>query len=153
VAAVAAAVVALAAAPPLVPPGPRGLLMALFDPACHQLPARSFAVGGVPFALCQRCTGIVAGLALGALFAPLALRRAGRWGLPALAVAALPPLADWGLGVLGVWANTPASRALTGLAFGLAAGVALVEAAASGAAASGAAAGARAEPAAERAPA
>jgi uncharacterized membrane protein len=126
--AAALAVPALAALPPFVPGALRGVLMAAFDPLCHQLRERSFAVGGIPFALCHRCYGVALGLALGVLLAPGVLRRRpgasadGRPGLLLLALAALPMGADWGLDVLGVWANGPASRMATGLAFGLVAG-------------------------------
>jgi uncharacterized membrane protein len=103
--------------------------MALFDPFCHQLPDRSFALAGVPFALCHRCFGVVAGLAAGAVAAPALARLldpAGGRGLPALAVAAVPMALDWLLDVAGVWTNTPVSRFATGVVFGLAAGALLV---------------------------
>lgn len=132
----AALVLTLAVLPPFVSEGPRRALMGLFRLACHQQRARSFVFDGVPFALCHRCTGVVAGLALGATFLPLAFRWptiARAWpkhraaGL--LACAALFPGLDWALGVLGLWANTPASRFATGLAFGLVAGLILTRAA------------------------
>ncbi|MEM1042578.1 MAG: DUF2085 domain-containing protein [Bacteroidota bacterium] len=112
--------------PPFVGPGVRAVLHAAFDPFCHQLADRSFAVGGVPLALCHRCTGVVAGLALGALALP-GLRRwlagfaryEGLWVL----VAVVPAALDWGGGVLGLWANTVGSRFATGLWFGLVIGV------------------------------
>ena len=128
-----AALAGLAALPPFVPPGARRALMGLFSLACHQHPARSFAAHGVPFALCHRCYGVAVGLALGALAAPLVGRAAGggagRRPLLTLAVAALPGAADWAFAAFGLWANTPASRLATGLAFGLAAGVVLGRAA------------------------
>jgi len=34
-------------------------------PFCHQLPARSFCLAGVPLALCARCTGLVLGFWMG----------------------------------------------------------------------------------------
>jgi uncharacterized membrane protein len=124
--------VVLAALPPFVPTGVRPTLMALFDPLCHQLPARSFAVEGVAFALCHRCSGIALGLAAGLLVAPL-LRAAlprddGKHGLRLLALAALPMGTDWALDVLGVWMNTPASRFGTGAVFGVCAGLVLARA-------------------------
>jgi uncharacterized membrane protein len=99
--------------------------MALFHPLCHQLPDRSFAIAGAPFALCHRCFGVVVGLAAGAIAAPLFLRLnrpADGRGLRTMAIAAMPMLADWALDYLGVWANSPASRSLSGAVFGLAAG-------------------------------
>ncbi len=41
-----------------------------FSPACHQLPARSFAILGYPWGVCQRCAGIYLGLLAAALFSP-----------------------------------------------------------------------------------
>lgn len=112
--------------PPVVGPGARALLHLAFDPLCHQLADRSFAVGGVPFAVCHRCTGIFAGLVLGVLLLPVL-----REQLPAFArrervwllAAVLPVLLDWGGDVLGLWANTVGTRVVTGLWFGLVAGL------------------------------
>ena len=129
---VAVTAVALAALAPFAPPGPRSALMALFDPLCHQIPARSFAVDGVAFALCHRCFGVAVGVAAGLLVAPtlgpVSRRDDGRRGLHLLALAALPMAADWGLDVLGAWVNTPASRLATGAAFGVCAGLVLARA-------------------------
>jgi uncharacterized membrane protein len=124
-AALAAAVPLFAAATPLAPAGAREVLMALFDPLCHQLPERSFAIAGAQFALCHRCFGVVVGLAAGAIVAPLFLqviRPADGRGLRTMAIAAMPMLADWALDYFGVWINTTASRSLSGAVFGLAAG-------------------------------
>ncbi len=125
----ATGIVALAASTPVLGEGAREVVMALFDPLCHQRPDRSFSTGGVHFALCHRCFGVAAGLALGALLAPLLaqfVRSADGRALPALALAALPILADWALDAAGVWANTPLTRAATGVAFGVVAGAVLV---------------------------
>src|SRR5688500_17602174 len=87
----ATGIAALAAATPLLGDGPRAVVMALFDPLCHQRPERSFAAAGVQFALCHRCFGVAAGLALGALLAPLfvgLVRAADGHALVALALAA-----------------------------------------------------------------
>jgi uncharacterized membrane protein len=112
-----------------MPDAPRGIVMALFDPFCHQLPERSFHAAGHAFALCHRCFGVVAGCAAGAAAAPWLARlfgpEAGR-GLPFMALAALPMAADVGLEMAGLWTNTPASRFATGLVFGAVAGCVLV---------------------------
>lgn len=126
-------VLVLAVLPPFVAPPLRAALTDGFHLFCHQLPERSFAVGGVPLALCHRCTGIVAGFLAGALLVPLLgpwrvrLERAER---PVLAAAVALAGADWLLGVVGVWANTPASRFGTGLLVGVAAGYLIARAAA-----------------------
>lgn len=122
----AAAVVLAAMAPPFVGEGLRALVGQAFGGICHQLPARSPHVGGVPLALCDRCLGIYGGVVLGVV--GFALRP--RWGEgvhgragPVL-VAALVPLAiDWAGPVLGAWPNAPLSRAITGAFFGVAAGL------------------------------
>jgi uncharacterized membrane protein len=127
--ALATGIAALAAGTPVLGDGPRGVVMALFDPLCHQRPERSFSSAGVHFALCHRCFGVAAGLALGALLAPLLgrfVRSADGRALPALALAALPMLADWALDAAGVWLNTPFTRAATGVVFGFVAGAVLV---------------------------
>ncbi len=114
--------------PPFVPEAARGVVMAGFHLVCHQIPARSFAVDGVPLAVCHRDTGLLAGMILGALLLPLLLRRLRPWleqpkGL--LAVALLPMLADWGLTAVGLWENTPLSRTATGAWAGLGLGLLL----------------------------
>lgn len=117
--------------PPFLAHGPRELLMAGYKVLCHQLPERSFAVGGVPLALCHRCTGVVAGLVTGVLALPLLGPAAARIRDRArvlLLGAAVPLALDWAVEVLGIWANTPASRALTGAVFGVAAGLVLAAA-------------------------
>ncbi len=126
---IAAGVVALAALPAFVGFEGGALVRAAFAPFCHQIPARSPHVHGVPFALCHRCFGIVGGLAAGVALGPLVpdvLRRlAGLNPLLVLGLAVVPTSVDWLLGVAGIWANTGASRLATGALFGLAAGLML----------------------------
>ena len=117
----------LAALPPVVGGEAGAVLRHAFSAVCHQLPERSPHLAGGPVALCHRCSGIGLGLGAGLVLAPF-------WGLPRLRhvaravqpvwllLAAVPTALDWALGALGVWANTPASRALTGALFGLVAG-------------------------------
>lgn len=89
--------------------------------ACHQIPERSFHLGGVPLSVCARCWGIYCGFAAGVALHPLALRivtgsfvttdvPARRW----LVLAVLPTSIDFLLGFAGLWENTHWSRALTG---------------------------------------
>ncbi|MEP0545879.1 MAG: DUF2085 domain-containing protein [Rhodothermales bacterium] len=101
------------------------VLRAGFAPLCHQLAERSFAVGGVPFAVCHRCTGIYLGLALGVLALPALRDRANAWARYdrwLLLAATLPAAIDWTGDVLGLWTNTVAVRVVTGVWFGVAAG-------------------------------
>lgn len=57
---------------------PDGLLGALghfaFHGLCHQLPERSFAIGGAVMGICHRCSGLYAGVALGGLLGALGAR-------------------------------------------------------------------------------
>ena len=126
-----AALVAVVVAAPVVGGEGGAAVRAAFSHVCHQMPDRSLWLGGGPVALCHRCLGVLAGLAVGTLAAPLVPRlralegvRAGRW----LAAAAVPMAVDWLIGAAGVWANTPASRLATGALFGVAAGLFLAEA-------------------------
>lgn len=117
---------ALVFAPPFVPDVLRVPLEHAFSLICHRLPDRSFHLHGVALGVCQRDTGIFAGMFAGALIypfvRPLDLRIAHRapW---VLAAAAVPLVVDWSLTAFGLWANTSLSRSLTGLVFGIVAGV------------------------------
>ena len=99
------------------------VLYGAFHAVCHQIPERSFHVGEHALAVCARCTGIYAGVVLGALLYPLVTSLRNREA-PArvwLFAAALPTAADFALGVSGVWENTHLSRSLTGALLGAAA--------------------------------
>jgi uncharacterized membrane protein len=139
-----AAVVVLAAGAwaALVAGAPRLVSTASSDPAafvaawiyraggllCHQQPARSFSVDGVPLPVCARCTGLYAGAAAGAALAWVGLlaarRRAdaiglslGRWRRLAL-VCGLPMLVAWiGEHILGA-SVTNVARFVTALPLG-----------------------------------
>jgi uncharacterized membrane protein len=125
------AVLALAMLPPFAPPGLGAAITRGFHLVCHQLPDRSFAVGGVPFALCHRCLGVLAGLVVGAGLAA----SVGRWRAalvplerPLFLLALALASADWLLGVSGLWANSPLSRFSTGFLVGVTAGYLLARA-------------------------
>lgn len=92
----------------------------LFSPICHQIPERSFAVAGLAFAVCHRCTGIYIGLFAGSLLPGFLIDRFARSRRPYLIAASLPLLFDALAPFLGLWTNTSASRSLTGLLFGMA---------------------------------
>lgn len=94
-----------------------------FSFVCHQIPERSFHVYGNKFAVCSRCTGIYAGLAVATLAYPLtrSLRRTDTPGLIWLFLAAAPLAVDWSLGYFSIWENNHASRFATGFLLGAAA--------------------------------
>jgi len=126
-----AVVLVLAVLPPFVGPGFRHALMQGFDLTCHQIPDRSFQIGGISFALCHRCTSVVAGLVIGSLAVGLFRKLDGHFGRHLrliLLLSILPMLVDWGIDVLGVWTNTPFSRVAAGLVFGVVAGYAFARA-------------------------
>lgn len=113
----------LASLPPWVSEPVRIALMYGFDPLCHQIAERSPHVDGVQIAVCHRCYGILVGLAIGPVAALIIRGRVNRYA-SLLIVASLIPLAlDWGLGIVGIWANTAESRFITGAIFGTAAGI------------------------------
>ncbi len=118
-------------APPFVDEPLRSIIRLVFSPVCHQIPERSPHFHGVAFAVCHRCFGTYLGLFLGAAaFLPLRRfgsslsKRAGALILVGIGI----PAADWLLGALGLWHNSPVSRVVTGAVFGAAAGVLLAQA-------------------------
>ena len=112
--------------PPFAPLALAEAVRAGFAPLCHQLAERSFHISRAPLAVCHRCSGIYAGLVVGAALLPairdrsLALARHDRWLVLA---AVVPPALDWGGDVLGVWTNTAFTQTATGAWFGLLIGV------------------------------
>lgn len=113
--------------PPFVSPSFADVLMAAFDPVCHQLFDRSPHIDGTSFAVCHRCFGAYVGLAAGSLLFTVRRGRSLKGWSPflILVMAALPGVIDWSGDVLGFWTNTPASRLVTGGWFGLWAGMLL----------------------------
>lgn len=98
-----------------------GLIYRSFSSICHQIPERCFSISGRPLAACHRCHGIYLGLLGGLLFYPL-LFGLGRRSLPSprlFIAASVPIFFDLALPLLGFYANSSVSRALTGLIFGL----------------------------------
>ena len=87
-----------------------------FSFLCHQLPDRSFHLAGHQFAVCSRCTGLYVGFALTALTYPLirSIRATTTPALIWLMLATVPLLIDFSLGYFNIWANTHASRFITG---------------------------------------
>ena len=74
-------------------------LYRVYEPACHQKPERSLAIGGAPVAVCARCSGLYLGGAFGLLAAGLFLigrpRLRPLWLVVALAPTAVDTLLPW----------------------------------------------------------
>ncbi|MCS7013525.1 MAG: DUF2085 domain-containing protein [Chloroherpetonaceae bacterium] len=91
----------------------------VFHSVCHQIGERCFYIGEKPMALCVRCTGIYAGIAVGAwLYAPHKKQRR-RWLLGLLAACAVLGI-DVSAEAMGLYHNFKAWRFITGLFFGAA---------------------------------
>jgi uncharacterized membrane protein len=91
-----------------------------FSTVCHQMPERSFYFYGHPMGVCSRCASIYAGFIIGLSLYPFLRdlredRFPPRW---ILIGAAIPTAIDFTGGILGLFANTFPSRALTGILFG-----------------------------------
>jgi uncharacterized membrane protein len=91
-----------------------------FSGLCHQNPARSFVIAGVPVAVCTRCLGIYLGLAAGTIL-ELKQATAMRWLAIGLALNGL----DVATEMLAWHGNSPDSRFLLGLTLGFGAGAIL----------------------------
>ena len=83
----------------------------LLHSICHQIPERSFHLLGEPLAVCQRCTGLYLGFALGVVAWPMLPRLAARLAAQPRYVGffALPMALDW------LVENSAASRFATGM--------------------------------------
>ncbi len=99
-------------------------LDAVFVTMCHRLPERTLTLAGVAMPLCSRCSGIFAGVAVGALAAwPKLTSRAWRWAITAAAGGMALDVATQDLGLHPVWHTT---RLASGFAFGYALAAACV---------------------------
>ena len=91
-----------------------GPIYLFFSSICHQLPERSWHIGGEPLAVCIRCTSIYFGFLLGLVVLPG--RLSGRTNVHWLMAAAGFTLAQWLLALV-VW-DSVALRAATGVLLG-----------------------------------
>jgi len=91
-----------------------------FSFVCHQISERSFHLLGYKFAVCSRCTGIYAGLAIAVLIYPLvrSFKDTQTPSLVWLFAGAAPLAIDWSLGYFSIWQNNHASRFATGFLLG-----------------------------------
>ena len=105
------------------------LIYAAGSVICHQIPERSFHLGGFQIPVCARCLGIYAGAAAGASIHVLGAFSLSsmRWRMlsPQAArrlfiVGAVPTLLTVALERGGVWNGTNNVRAIAGVALGIA---------------------------------
>jgi uncharacterized membrane protein len=126
VALVAVAWVALIIGGPLVPGFGGAVLYGLGSFICHQIPERSFHIGGIQMPVCARCLGLYAGAALGVvghlrvwhagrITRALTTPRTARW---LALVAAGPTVLTVVLEMAGLWQPANLTRALAGLPLG-----------------------------------
>lgn len=96
---------------------------------CHQLPERSFFLGGRQLPVCARCSGLYLGVAAGLLAwliwtrirsAPSAVD--ARLARNVFLVAVVPTALSWASGSLGFWDGSNAVRAVLALPLGVIAG-------------------------------
>lgn len=81
---------------------------------CHQLPERSFFIGGWQFPVCARCTGIVLGYILGAI---LRIWYSVPWNV--CIYMAMVMFVDWYVQYLKILPSTNRRRFLTGCLCGM----------------------------------
>lgn len=100
--------------------GAAEVIYRIYSPLCHQEESRSFLIGGIPMAVCSRCTMIYAGFAAGVAAYPF-IRRPGNINPPPLYLLAVPLaliISDAGLDKLGILKNTFVTRTITGFLSG-----------------------------------
>jgi uncharacterized membrane protein len=106
---------------------PAASVYAFSSRICHQLPERSFDLGGIQLPVCARCFGLYLSGAIGALAAWSSRRRAGGGVRIALAVAAIPTAVTWSAEMAGLAAFSNVSRAAAALPLGAVAGWVFVQ--------------------------
>lgn len=99
----------------------------MFYGICHQLPERTYSLGGDFMAVNTRCFGIFLGLWLGWFAIPWlsSLTIGKRWPVWILAGAVILQIIDYSGNLAGVWENTNHSRAVLGLMLGFSVPVAI----------------------------
>jgi uncharacterized membrane protein len=116
---------ALLLASPIGPASLAALMYSIGAFICHQIPERSFHLGGFQLPVCGRCLGIYAGAALAAgagVAAQLRVAIAPLTSLDAQAVfvlSAMPTIVTFGLEWSGAWPGTNVVRAAAGAALGI----------------------------------
>jgi uncharacterized membrane protein len=105
---------------PLLPAAISASVYAVGSLVCHQLPERSFHLGGFQLPVCARCVGIYGGAAIGALGASvMRLAAVPRRARPILVLGALPTAITVALESVGLWPTTNIVRAAAGFPLGV----------------------------------
>lgn len=88
----------------------------MMSPVCHQMPDRSFFLGGEQMAVNTRCFGVFTGFLAGWLVIPVVGRYTveKRWPLTLLVVAVVVQIIDVSGNIFQIWENTNLSRFITG---------------------------------------
>ena len=90
----------------------------LYQPACHQIPERSFILQGNPLAVCIRCSAFYfAGLVVMIFY--LFKKHINQWPIRIYAILALPALLDFILEKTGLYYNNEVIRTVTGFLLGV----------------------------------
>jgi uncharacterized membrane protein len=97
---------------------PAEWVLNLYGHFCHQIPDRSFAIGGALFGFCSRCTGFYGGLFLSSLY--VVMSGGGRsFGLRRLLFLVAPALIDFWLDLSALVPGSNILRSITGLMAGI----------------------------------
>jgi uncharacterized membrane protein len=118
----AAAALALVVLAPVLSAPLSAVIYAIASLVCHQLPERSFHLGGFQLPVCARCLGIYGGAACGvaaAVVAPVGSATRSATARRNALMAAAPTLATVVLETAGLWAPSNAARAAAGVPLGL----------------------------------
>ncbi len=101
----------------------------LFSFVCHQQIDRSFHIGGVPLAVCSRCTGIYSGLLSGLMIFSVIYASVNYWkhyitGI--FLIGSLAAVVDGSANILELWSTADSYRSVIGAVWGFSAGGLLV---------------------------
>lgn len=110
---------------PLTGPIGDALAVEVYGRVCHQLEDRSFLWGGVPWAVCIRCSSIYLAFTVTLILVPL-VRGLERWSPLAprsFAVWLAPVVLDAALNISGLHVADTTTRTITGILAGVGLGV------------------------------
>ena len=100
-----------------ISPGIAAAFYLSMKPLCHQIAERSFFIAGNKMALCARCTGIFAGLAIFGIIS-LILRERARISMRTMMIFIAPMAIDGVAQIFGLWTTPNVPRFITGVLAG-----------------------------------